>query len=88
MNIELLETYRKITNILGEQPEKHGNDEIYWMVGTDIEFQKKITLLYRDDKVKLFTEPESSYEEYIKVKDITEVIAVLKYALINNLKIG
>jgi len=86
MNIELLETYRKITNILGEQPKKYGNDVVYWIVGTDIEFQTKLTLLYRDDEVKLFTEFDSGYEEYIKSKDNADIIFITEYALINNAK--
>ena len=57
------------------------------IVGTDMEFQTKITLLYRDDKVKLFTELESGYEEYIEIKDNGVILSIIEHALINNIKI-
>ena len=71
MNIDLLNMYSKIVELLGESAEQYNDEAVIWTVGFDEEFFTRIILSCSNDKTKRSL--ISSSEKFIALPIVSDI---------------
>ncbi len=88
MNIDLLNMYSKIVELLGESAEQYNDEAVIWTVGFDEEFFTRIILSCSNDKIKLMTENTRYVDSYIDIENHNVIHTIIGYGFLNGIQVS
>jgi hypothetical protein len=88
MNINLLDMYSKIVELLGESAEQYSDDAVYWNIDYDNEYCIRIILSNNDDKVKLLIDYVSLTYDDAQITTTNKINTIIGYAKMNDITIN
>jgi len=88
MNIDLLNMYSKIVELLGERAEQYNDEAVYWNIDYDDEYCIRIILSNNDDKVKLLIDYVSLTYDDAQITTVNKINAIIGYAKMNDITVN